>query len=112
LRPDFLIAPTKFSSSQAFMVERSIGACFPNTAWICGHIYPLKPLVSTVESTTGTSNTLAALLSTRLLLMTLWRSKLATPKSICGCKSMIATTQLSGVSSPSRSAWAVSYVGP
>src|SRR5262249_12849296 len=29
-----------------------------------------------------------------------WRSKLATPNSICGWKSMKATTQLSGVSRP------------
>src|SRR6266851_4343966 len=61
---------------------------------------PLKAFVSTVESTTGTPNTRAAFASTRLLLMIDWRSWLATPKSICGCRSMIATTQLSGVSNP------------
>src|SRR6266850_1200653 len=61
---------------------------------------PLKPLVSTVLRTTGTSKTRAAFASTRLLLIIDWRSKLLTPKSICGCKSMMVTTQLSGVRSP------------
>src|SRR5947207_14495121 len=40
------------------------------------------------------------LLTNILLLMMLWRSKFETPKSICGCRSMVATTQLSGVSRP------------
>src|SRR5205814_10418111 len=50
--------------------------------------------------TTGTSKTRAAFDSATLLLITVWRSKFATPKSICGWRSMIATTQLSGVSNP------------
>ena len=79
---------------------RSIGVCFGKTAWICGHMLPLKPLVSTVLRTTGTSKTLAAFASATLLLMIAWRSKLATPKSICGWRSISVTTQLSGVSSP------------
>ncbi len=61
---------------------RSIGSCFGKTAWICGHILPLKPLVSTVLRITGTSKTRAAFESATLLLMIVWRSKLATPKSI------------------------------
>jgi hypothetical protein len=100
LRPVFWTAATKLRSSQEFIVERSIGVCLGKTAWICGHMLPEKPLVSTVESTTGTSNTRAALVSTRLLLMIVCRSWLATPKSICGCRSMTATRQLSGVSRP------------
>src|SRR5713226_6992295 len=100
LRPVFSIAATKFLSSQEFIDDRSMGSCFGNTARICGHILPLKALVSTVESTTGTLNTFAAFASTRLLLMTDCRSKLATPNSICGWRSMSVTTQLSGVSSP------------
>lgn len=35
-----------------------------------------------------------------LFLMMVWRSKLATPNSILGWRSMIATTLLSGVSNP------------
>src|SRR6266446_1315811 len=61
---------------------------------------PLNALVSTVLRTTGTSKTLAALPRMALLLMTDWRSKLPTPKSICGSRSIIVTTQLSGVSNP------------
>src|SRR5438445_1143482 len=61
---------------------------------------PLKLLVSTVLSTTGTSKTLVAFNSATLLLMIVWRSKLVTPKSIWGCRSIIATTQLSGVNRP------------
>src|SRR6266516_276314 len=63
-------------------------------------MFPLNPLVSTVLRTTGTSKTLAALQWMVLLLIMDWRSKFATPKSICGCRSMMVTTQLSGVSSP------------
>ena len=37
-----------------------MGSCPGNTARSCGHIFPLKDLVSTVVRTTGTSNTLAA----------------------------------------------------
>src|SRR5229473_1939914 len=83
-RPLFSIAATKFLSSQEFIDERSIGTCFGKIAWICGHILPLKALVSTVESTTGTSNTFAAFARTRLLLMTDCLSKLLTPNSIWG----------------------------
>src|SRR5713101_6850613 len=90
-RPLFSIAATKFLSSQEFMVVRSIGVCFGKTAWICGHILPLKLLVSTVESTTGTPNTCEAFESATLLLMIDWRSKLDTPNNICGCRSMMAT---------------------
>src|SRR5580658_2329943 len=100
LRPLFSIAATKFLSSHEFIDDRSIGVWFGNTACICGHILPLKLLVSTVESTTGSPNTLAAFASTRLLLMIDCRSKLLTPNSIWGCRSMNATTQLSGVRSP------------
>jgi len=42
-----LIAATKFWSSHAFMDDRSIGVCFGNTAWSCGHMIPLKLCVST-----------------------------------------------------------------
>src|SRR5439155_3449766 len=85
-RPLFLTAATKFSSSHEFMEERSIGAWFGNTAWTCGQRYPLKLVVSTVESTKGTSNTRAAFESATVLLMMDWRSTLATPKSIWGWK--------------------------
>src|SRR5947209_4515187 len=82
------------------MVVRSTD-CWPgNTAWTCGHMLPLKLFVSTVLRTTGTPNTRAALARATLLLMIAWRSKLATPNSIWGCRSMRVTTQLSGVSSP------------
>src|SRR5260221_14292022 len=63
-------------------------------------MFPLNPLVSTVLRTRGTSKTRAALASATLLLMIAWRSKLATPKSICGWRSISVTTQLSGVSNP------------
>src|SRR5438067_438660 len=82
------------------MLVRSMGVCLGKTAWICGHMLPLKPLVSTVLSTTGTSKTLAAFESATLLLMIVWRSKFDTPKSICGWRSISVTTQLSGVNSP------------
>jgi hypothetical protein len=61
---------------------------------------PLKVLVSTVDSTTGMSKTFAALARATLLLMIDCRSKLLTPNSICGWRSIIATTQFSGVRSP------------
>src|SRR6185295_13241364 len=96
--PLFSTAATKFLSSQEFMLERSIGTCLGNTACTCGHMLPLKPLVSTVESTTGTSKTRAAFERATTLLMIPWRSKLETPNSICGWKSISVTTQLSGVS--------------
>src|SRR3954453_13989082 len=108
LRPVFSIAATKFLSSQEFMLDRSIGCCFGKIAWIWGHMLPLKLLVSTVESTTGTPNTRAALHKATLLLMIDWRSKFETPKSICGCRSITATTQLSGVSSP----FSLRFFGP
>ena len=54
---------------------RSIGVCFGKTAWICGHMLPLKLLVSTVLRTTGTSKTRAAFARATLLLMIAWRSK-------------------------------------
>src|SRR6266852_9885985 len=99
-RPLFLTAATKFSSSQEFMVVRSIGVCFGKTAWICGHMLPLKPLVSTVLRITGTSKTRVAFERATLLLMIACRSKFDTPKSICGWRSISVTTQLSGVNSP------------
>src|SRR5438105_15779443 len=95
LRPVFSIAATNFGSSQEFIDVRSIGSCFGKTACICGHILPLKDLVSTVDSTTGNSKTLAALARAILLLMIDCRSKLLTPNSICGWRSSIANTQLS-----------------
>src|SRR5712692_7402624 len=98
--PLFSMAATKSLSSQEFIEDRSMGVCFGKIAWICGHILPLKLLVSTVLSTTGTSKTFAAFKSATLLLMIDWRSKLATPKSIWGWRSISATTQLSGVSNP------------
>ena len=100
MRPVFAIAATKLASSQEFIELRSIGFCLGNTAWICGHIRPLKLSVSTVDRTTGTSKTRAAFESATLLLMTACRSKFDTPKSICGCRSISVTTQLSGVSRP------------
>src|SRR5947208_9970139 len=83
-RPLFLTAATKFSSSQEFMLVRSIGVCLGKTAWIWGHMLPLKPFVSTVLRITGTLKTLVAFDSATLLLMIVWRSKFATPKSIWG----------------------------
>src|SRR5271170_1052689 len=82
------------------MLDRSIGARPGKTACIWGHMPPENALLSTVESTTGTSKTRAALPRIRLLLITVWRSKLATPNNICGGRSMNATAQLSGVSRP------------
>jgi hypothetical protein len=82
LRPLFSIAATKFSSSQEFMDERSMGSCPGNTARNCGHMFPLKDFVSTVVKTTGTSNTLAAFPRATVLLMIPWRSKLLVPNSI------------------------------
>src|SRR4029453_5239932 len=82
------------------MLDRSIGTCLGNTACTCGHMFPLKPLVSTVDSTTGTSKTRVAFDSATTLLMIDGRSKFETPNSIWGWKSMSVTTQLSGVRSP------------
>src|SRR5439155_22275768 len=98
--PVFWTAATKFLSSHEFIEERSIGDRPGKMARICGHMFPLNALDSAVLRTTGTSKTLAGLQRISLLLMTDWRSKLPTPKSICGCRSMMVTTQLSGVSSP------------
>src|SRR5476651_785181 len=81
-RPLFWMAATNFSSSQEFMLERSIGTCFGKIAWIWGHMLPLILFVSTVLRTTGMLKTLAAFARATLLLMTVWRSKFATPKSI------------------------------
>src|SRR5258705_2364887 len=100
LRPVRSIAATKFLSSQEFIEDRSIGSCFGKTAFIWGQIFPLKLFVSTVVSTTGTSNTRVAFASATVLLMIDCRSKLLTPNSICGWWSIRATTQLSGVSKP------------
>ena len=61
---------------------------------------PLKPLVSTVLRTTGTSKTLAALASATLLLMIVWRSKFGDAEEHLRLRSISVTTQLSGVSSP------------
>src|ERR1700761_119408 len=83
-RPERSIAATKFLSSQEFIEERSIGSLPGKTARIWGHILPLKDLVSTVVSTTGTSKTLAAFEIATVLLMIPWRSKLLVPKSIWG----------------------------
>src|SRR5258707_4297908 len=69
-------------------------------ARICGHMFPLNALDSTVLRTTGTSKTLAALQRISLLLMMDWRSKVPTPESICGCRAIMVTRQVSGVSSP------------
>src|SRR5579864_5457191 len=82
LRPVFSTAATKFLSSHEFMEERSIGVRSGNTAWICGHMYPLKLLVSTVDKIIGTPNTFVAFARATLQLMIDWRSKLWTPKSI------------------------------
>src|SRR5262245_40772998 len=77
-RPAEATAATKASSSQLFIDERSIGAWPGKMAWTCGHMNPLKAALSTVDSTVGTPNTRAAFDSSKLLLTTLWRSKLAT----------------------------------
>src|SRR6266481_7103199 len=100
LRPVRSIAATKFLSSQEFIDVRSIVSWLGKTAFICGQIFPLKLFVSTVVSTTGTSNTRVAFASATVLLMIVCRSKLLTPNSICGWWSIRATTQLSGVSNP------------
>src|SRR6202789_1034120 len=63
-------------------------------------MFPLKDFVSTVVSTTGTSNTREAFPKATVLLMIDCRSKFDVPKSICSWGSISATIQLSGVSSP------------
>src|SRR6266436_1514904 len=98
--PVFAIAFTNLGSSQEFIDERSIGSWPGKTALSCGHIFPLKDLVSTVVRTTGTSKIRVALARATVLLMIDWRSKLAVPNNICGWWSMNATAQLSGVSRP------------
>src|SRR6266436_10448117 len=98
--PVFAIAFTNLGSSQEFIDERSIGSWPGKTALSCGHILPLKDLVSTVVRTTGTSKSRVALARATVLLMIDWRSKLEVPNNICGWWSMNATAQLSGVSRP------------
>src|SRR5258705_6441798 len=98
--PVFSIAATKFLSSHEFIEERSMGFCSGKTALSCGHMYPLKDLVSTVVRTTGTSKIRVALARATVLLMIDCRSKLEVPNNICGWWSMNATAQLSGVSRP------------
>src|ERR1700741_4909974 len=68
--PVFWIAATKLSSSQEFMDERSIGVWPCSAANRTGQVLPLKLLVSTLDSTTGTPNTRAAL-ARRTLLFTI-----------------------------------------
>src|SRR5688572_23141999 len=84
--PDFSMAATKFASSQEFIELRSMGVTPGNAARICGQVLPLKALVSTEDRTAGTPNTWEALHNITLLLMTVCRSKLDTPNSICGCR--------------------------
>src|SRR3989442_13480238 len=98
--PVFWTAATKFLSSHEFIEERSIGDRPGKMARICGHMFPLNALDSTVLRTTGTSKTLAALHRISLLLMTDWRSKMPNAKSIFGGRSMMVTTQVSWVRSP------------
>src|SRR5271169_1314963 len=98
--PVFAIAFTNLGSSQEFIDERSIGSWPGKTALSCGHILPLKDLVSTVVRTTGTSKIRVALARATVLLMIDCRSKFEVPNNICGWWSMNATAQLSGVSRP------------
>ena len=99
LRPVLLIAATKFASSQEFIDERSIGDWPKDRLDLRPHI-AAEALVSTVDRTTGTSNVFAALLEYEIVVDDRLGVEVATPNSICGCRSMIATTQLSGVNSP------------
>src|SRR5258708_6135235 len=98
--PVLTIAFTNLGSSQEFIDERSIGSWPGKMALSCGHILPLKDLVSTVVRTTGTSKIRVALARATVLLMIDCRSKLEVPNNICGWWSMNATAQLSGVSRP------------
>ena len=52
------------------------------------------------QTTVGTSKTRAAFARIRFALMIDCRSASPTPNSICGCRSIMVTTQLSGVSRP------------
>ena len=72
------------SSSQAFMVVRSIGFCSGKTAWISGNRGPLKVWAATVVRIVGTLNALAALARPTALLRISPRSWLCTPNAICG----------------------------
>src|SRR3984893_11057499 len=98
--PVFAIAFTNLASSPEFIDERWIGCWLGKIALSCGHILPLKDLVSTVVRTTGTSKIRVALARATVLLMIDCRSKLEVPNNICGWWSMNATAQLSGVSRP------------
>ena len=57
-----------------------MGTWFGNTALICGQIFPLKLLLSTVLRTTGRANTLAAFASATVLLMIDWRFEIRNAK--------------------------------
>src|ERR1700733_10578766 len=80
--PVFSMAAMKFLSSQEFIEERSMGSRFGKTALSCGHILPLKLLLSTVVSTTGRSKMRVAFASATTLLIMDCRSKLETPNNI------------------------------
>ena len=66
------------------MLLRSTGVWSGNKSSNCGHMLPLKPLVSTVVKITGTPKVLAALANSSVLLNNVWRSMFATPNTICG----------------------------
>src|ERR1700723_1676275 len=80
--PVFSMAATKFLSSHEFIEERSIGSRSGKIALSCGHIRPLKLLVSTVLSTTGRSKMRVAFGRTTTLLIMDCRSKIDTPNNI------------------------------
>src|SRR6185369_11997742 len=97
--PVAFTAVTNFSSSQEFMELRSTGSWSGKISSSWGHMLPEKPLDSTVVRMVGTLNILAALARSRTLLKRVCRSMLATPKTICGWKSMKMTAEFRGSSS-------------
>ena len=67
-RPVASTAATNFSSSQEFIELRSTGSCSGKTSRSSGHMFPLKPSVSTVVRMVGTLNVLADFASSSVLL--------------------------------------------
>ena len=65
---------------------------------ISGKVKPLKLSVSTLVMKVGTLKTLAALARATALFFSSWRSILATPKAICGCRSIISRMLFRGLS--------------
>ncbi|MNX83204.1 hypothetical protein D3C86_1149610 [compost metagenome] len=100
LRLVFSTAATKFESSQAFMLVRSMGFWLGKTACNSGMRAPLKDSAATVVRMVGTLKTLAAFARPIVLFSRVWRSMDWIPKNIWGWWSMKIRAQLSGVSNP------------